>query len=176
MKKRVHELAKELNIESKDIINRLGQWGVVVRSHMSTLDDHQVKMLLDYYRPQAKATRPSQSAKEPVRGNRALGTAGGESPAAEPSRPAQGQVVSTRGPAARVPRGPGLVDRVPQRPPDRRFEERPFFEQFRLRAGAPAQPPATQAQAPARPAPAPPPKPAETRPVTPPRPSPQPVT
>ena len=174
MKKRVHELAKELNIESKDIINRLGQWGVVVKSHMSTLDDHQVKMLLDYYRPQAKVARPSQGAKEPVKGNRVSGTAGGESPAAESPRPAQGQVVSTRGPAARVPRGPGLVDRVPQRPPDRRFEERPFFEQFRLRAGAPAQPPATQAQA--KPAPAPPPKPVETKPATAARPPVQPAT
>ncbi|MBC7106761.1 MAG: translation initiation factor IF-2 N-terminal domain-containing protein, partial [Firmicutes bacterium] len=153
MKKRVHELAKELNIESKDIINRLGQWGVVVKSHMSTLDDHQVKMLLDYYRPQAKAGRPSQGAREPGKGNRGSGTGGGDAHGAEAPRQGQGQVVSTRGPAARVPRGPGLVDRVPQRPPDRRFEERPFFEQFKLRAGVTAQPPA---QAQAKPAPAPP--------------------
>lgn len=36
---RVHELAKELGITSKDLIKRLANMGVSVKSHMSQLDD-----------------------------------------------------------------------------------------------------------------------------------------
>src|ERR671931_268679 len=37
-KLRVHELARELGISSKEIIDRLGDLGVEVKSHASTLD------------------------------------------------------------------------------------------------------------------------------------------
>ena len=39
-KLRVHELAKELGKENKDIIETLSEMGVPVTSHMSTIEDN----------------------------------------------------------------------------------------------------------------------------------------
>ena len=44
-KKRVHELAKELNLESKDLITRLEKMGITVKSHSSTLEDGEVERI-----------------------------------------------------------------------------------------------------------------------------------
>ncbi|MBN1474966.1 MAG: translation initiation factor IF-2 [Syntrophaceae bacterium] len=44
-KKRVHELAKELNLESKDLIARLEKMGITVKSHSSTLEDANVEKI-----------------------------------------------------------------------------------------------------------------------------------
>ncbi len=44
-KKRVHELAKELNLESKDLIARLEKMGISVKSHSSTLEDDDVEKI-----------------------------------------------------------------------------------------------------------------------------------
>jgi translation initiation factor IF-2 len=40
---RLHELAKELDIESKELIRKLADMGIVVKSHMSLLDEESVK-------------------------------------------------------------------------------------------------------------------------------------
>ncbi|GAV24537.1 translation initiation factor IF-2 [Carboxydothermus islandicus] len=45
-KKRVFEIAKELNMESKEVINRLQAIGVEVKSHMSTVENHHLNLLL----------------------------------------------------------------------------------------------------------------------------------
>jgi translation initiation factor IF-2 len=42
-KVRVHELAKELKISSKELMELLGEMGITVRNHMSTLDDQMVE-------------------------------------------------------------------------------------------------------------------------------------
>ncbi len=44
-KKRVHELAKELSLESKDLIARLEKMGITVKSHSSTLEDDDVEKI-----------------------------------------------------------------------------------------------------------------------------------
>ncbi|HPD56619.1 MAG TPA: translation initiation factor IF-2 [Smithellaceae bacterium] len=44
-KKRVHELAKELNLENKDLIARLEKMGITVKSHSSTLEDSEVEKI-----------------------------------------------------------------------------------------------------------------------------------
>lgn len=41
-KKRVHELAKELGIESKELLARLEKMGITVKSHSSTLEETDV--------------------------------------------------------------------------------------------------------------------------------------
>jgi len=41
-KMRVNELAKELNLPSKDLIERLKNMGYSVKSHLSTLEDTEV--------------------------------------------------------------------------------------------------------------------------------------
>ena len=44
-KMRVSELAKELNIPSKDIINYLNGFGLEIKSHSSNLDEKQISMI-----------------------------------------------------------------------------------------------------------------------------------
>jgi translation initiation factor IF-2 len=44
-KKRVYELAKELGIDSKELISRLEKFGIAVKSHSSTLEDGDVEKI-----------------------------------------------------------------------------------------------------------------------------------
>ena len=44
-KMRVSELAKELDIQSKDIINYLGEYNFEIKSHSSNLDERQISMI-----------------------------------------------------------------------------------------------------------------------------------
>lgn len=109
-KKRVHELAKEMNLESKELLRRLADLGISVRSHMSTLNEDEIARI-----EQAMAKKRGE-AKPPT------GPAGEETGKPKVVRLSQ--------------YGPGLVDRVPQRPPDRTFVERPFA--FPIRPTPPA--------------------------------------
>jgi len=131
VKKRVHEIAKELNIESREIINKLSGMGVNVKSHMSALEDNDVERLLKLYKketPEVGKTvlepAPAVSQKQKVENK-------SESLAADfrKTRKTGGQQIEQKkggkAPEANYYRGPGLVDRVPSRPPDRRFEEKP---------------------------------------------------
>ncbi len=103
VKKRVHELAKELNIESKDMLHQLNQMGITVKSHMSTLEDNEINKIKNFYQSAGSGnnmTKSVQHKNEKHGGFRAA---------------------SSRD---RQDRGPGLVDRVPDRPPDRVFTEK----------------------------------------------------
>ena len=44
-KKRVHELAKELGLENKDLIAHLEKIGITVKSHSSSLKDSEVERI-----------------------------------------------------------------------------------------------------------------------------------
>lgn len=46
-KLRVYELARELNMSSKDLISKLTDLGVKVKNHMSTLEDEEVSMIVE---------------------------------------------------------------------------------------------------------------------------------
>ncbi|ADD02451.1 translation initiation factor IF-2 [Thermoanaerobacter mathranii subsp. mathranii str. A3] len=46
-KTRVYELAKELNLSSKDLISRLNDLDIKVKNHMSTLEDEEVDLIMD---------------------------------------------------------------------------------------------------------------------------------
>ncbi len=48
---RVYELAKELEMESKDVIRRLGKMGADMKNHMSAVEDKHAEMLRDIMRP-----------------------------------------------------------------------------------------------------------------------------
>ena len=142
VKRRIHELAKELNIESREIINRLNQMGVSVKSHMSTLEDNEVERLLQHYKkdksgvesPDVKPAAAQGSAGAPAPGavlreRQGDGKKGALAPDARKTEKVKGNRGDQRrggqGPRSDHYRGPGLVDRVPSRPPDRRFQERP---------------------------------------------------
>jgi translation initiation factor IF-2 len=144
VKKRVHELAKELNIESKEIIKRLKQMGIEVKSHMSTIEDKDVGEILRQFRNDSRvdekkvsertskvsetrgtATPPARETRIDTRRDKETGVL--ESKKTDKSRGTQG---SSRQ-RTDYNRGPGLVDRVPSRPPDRRFQEKQPEKQAR---------------------------------------------
>ncbi len=53
MAMKVHELAKEMNLNSKDILERAEKLGISVKSHMSVLSDSDIKKIKEGARPQA---------------------------------------------------------------------------------------------------------------------------
>ena len=63
---RVHELAKELGLNSKELIQKLSKLGVSVKSHMSSLDTDTVtkvkKKLPQKKAPRSKASIPKAKA------------------------------------------------------------------------------------------------------------------
>ncbi len=48
-KPRVHEIAKDLKVNSKEVIEKLAGCGITVKNHMSTLEDDQLSLILDIY-------------------------------------------------------------------------------------------------------------------------------
>ncbi len=49
-KVRVYEVAQKLNISSKEIIDMLTEYGFKVHSHMSTLEDEEANLVMNYYK------------------------------------------------------------------------------------------------------------------------------
>src|SRR5262245_33823867 len=47
---RVYELARDLGISSKNLIEELSNQGIEVKSHMSTMDEETAGLVLDLYR------------------------------------------------------------------------------------------------------------------------------
>ena len=173
VKKRVHELAKELNIENKEVMQKLLSLGVPVKSVLSAVDEPEIKLLFAEIKAEkdrekgkaAPAKEPAKKQAKPAAPAALREPAPAPAPAAasvqaKPAAPADfarpdeapeksagrpgqrpeqpGRKAAEKMPAAEVSRskerppdrgfdpGPGLVDRVPSRPPDRRFLERPF--------------------------------------------------
>ena len=46
---RVYQIAKDLAVSSKELINKLAEFGVEVANHMSTLEDEEVKIIMELY-------------------------------------------------------------------------------------------------------------------------------
>jgi len=63
-KMRVYELAKELKVSSKDLIDVLEKHDIKVKSHMSTLDSHQVEWLMSKLNPQKPETKSASEAEK----------------------------------------------------------------------------------------------------------------
>ena len=62
-KKRVHELAKELGLENKDLITHLERLGITVKSHASTLEDDEIERVKE----DLQATSPRQIVEERIK-------------------------------------------------------------------------------------------------------------
>ncbi|MFJ7747772.1 translation initiation factor IF-2 [Peribacillus sp. NPDC097295] len=62
-KLRVYEYAKQKNVSSKDVINKLKEMNIEVTNHMTALDDSTVNKLNDTLKP--KSDEPAQAAAEP---------------------------------------------------------------------------------------------------------------
>jgi len=59
-KTRVYELAKELNISSKDLLSKLGDLDIKVKNHMSTLEDEEVELIKDLLTEKPKEKQKDQ--------------------------------------------------------------------------------------------------------------------
>ncbi|MHB8985630.1 MAG: translation initiation factor IF-2 [Eubacteriales bacterium] len=174
-KKRVHEVAKEIDIESKILIKKLGEMGISVKSSLSTLEEKEIGLILKEFGKGSKPEPPGESAKggkteragEGIKASKpektreaSKGEKTGEAKRAasrmveekkaeeikaeeikveeklpagirqdrqpEKKREAPPRDDKKRGGHKRTDQQwPGMVDRVPSRPPDRRFTDRP---------------------------------------------------
>ena len=62
---RIHELSKQINVSSKEIIAKLAGLGIAVKSHMSNIDEETVKKLSAIY-PAIKASAVKKKAPKPA--------------------------------------------------------------------------------------------------------------
>ena len=66
-KMKVHELAKELDIQSKDVIAFLGEKGIEVKAAQSSIEDDAIEMVKKKFGKAAhKAEAPKEEAKKPT--------------------------------------------------------------------------------------------------------------
>lgn len=56
-KQKIHELAKELNKSSKEVMEILSKHGVEVKSHLSAIEDNQVEMVKKAFAPKPEAPK-----------------------------------------------------------------------------------------------------------------------
>ncbi|MDK2952104.1 MAG: translation initiation factor [Kosmotogales bacterium] len=63
-KKRVYELAKELNISAKELIDELLTLGVEVKNHMSSIDDDIVATIKELYADEKKGEKKEKTVKK----------------------------------------------------------------------------------------------------------------
>jgi len=106
-KMRVYELAKEMNVSSKDLVSILERYDIKVKSHMSTLDSHQVDWLKRKLQPQETKQKDTgkREAKKEV-GKLAARTADKKEPSADRGTPAKKEGKS---------RTPGTSRRPPEK-------------------------------------------------------------
>lgn len=62
--KRVYELARDIGVTSKHLVEELRGQGIDVKSHMSTLDDETAELVFDLYRDQAPMVDTASSVEE----------------------------------------------------------------------------------------------------------------
>ena len=60
-KQKIHELAKELNKSSKEILDYLNKNGVEVKSHMSSIEDTQIDMEEEGIRSKSRSSKSGSS-------------------------------------------------------------------------------------------------------------------
>src|SRR5271166_282043 len=80
---RVHELAKELNLSSKDTIALLGKVGIRASTHMSAIDEHRARIVKGVIRGDlAEAAKTHKVAPKKAAGNGAAAKVEAASPPA----------------------------------------------------------------------------------------------
>lgn len=61
--KRVHALAKELNVTSKELIERISSLNIEVKNHMSTLNAEEEKRVVNSYRNKSTPNKDEKKRK-----------------------------------------------------------------------------------------------------------------
>ncbi|MFO0695663.1 MAG: translation initiation factor IF-2 [Polyangiales bacterium] len=129
-KVRVYELAKELGLENKDLVDRLAAMGVQVRNHMSVLEQAEVDRVKRSF-DKGPSTPVVEERIRPTVVRR-------KRPAAAPSEGGEEQAVESTVAHAAI-ETPRSVEAAP--PPVEERVERPAPVEARPQAPAPAQPP-----------------------------------
>ncbi|MCV7219010.1 translation initiation factor IF-2 [Mycobacterium crocinum] len=132
-KARVHELAKELGVTSKEVLARLSDQGEFVKSASSTVEAPVARRLRESFGGGKPDKAPAKAAPAKAAGNGA--------PAPKPAAPVSDSAVATAPPAPAAPKPAAPAPAAPPPAPPA--------------PAAPAAPAASAAPAPARPGPAP---------------------
>ncbi len=163
-KRRVYEIAKELGVESKELVQRIRALGIPVSNHMSTLEDEQVERIKQAFGRSSQRTTETRQIRPTVVRRRTVGDKKVEEKVVASPRP--GVVVRRAAAKPSAVAGGGAVGRssstapsaakAPAQPSAAKAPAQPSAE-----AKAPAQPSAAKvpaqpsaAKVPARPAPA----------------------
>ncbi|WP_309107692.1 translation initiation factor IF-2 [Arthrobacter sp.] len=154
-KVRVHELAKELGITSKDAVTKLQELGEFVRSASSTIEAPVVRKLRNAFPGAAasstEAAAPSKPAASPAPARQAPAPAPGPaaSKAPAPAAPAPAAKAEAPAPAAAAPAAPAPASSAPAAPAASAAPAAPAAPSTGAKPGAR---PAPKAEAPAAPA------------------------
>lgn len=134
---KVHELAKELNVQSKDIIDFLGGKNIEVKNHMSSLEDNEADMARKAWskgeKPEAKSDQETPKKKNIVHvfrpQNTQNGAKQGRRPGQQQGRPQQTQgrpmQVNNGRPAKAAPQPTRPASQAPEKPQSAKRVERP---------------------------------------------------
>ena len=72
-KQKIHELAKELGISSKEVLQKAKELGIEVASHLSNVDDEQIKKIKNAFSNNSKdevADKKAETKNKNVKGNK----------------------------------------------------------------------------------------------------------
>ncbi|GIX48664.1 MAG: hypothetical protein KatS3mg131_2875 [Candidatus Tectimicrobiota bacterium] len=81
---RVYELARDIGIPSKALVEELRNQGIAIKSHMSTLDEETAELVLELYRSQEKTAPPEAEVEAPAAAETVAPPAAAAPPAAPP--------------------------------------------------------------------------------------------
>ncbi|REJ37469.1 MAG: translation initiation factor IF-2 [Bacillota bacterium] len=159
-KVRVYELARDLGVDSKEIVDFLASLGQDVKNHMSTVEDEYVARVLRRFGGGQAAGGAANGAGNPSRPQAAAQTAAtasaGSTPQAKPAQPAQAAKPAATGQASK-PASTGQASKPAQPAPGPQAREqraqaepaRPAADERRQAPQAAAQPAQRQAARPA---------------------------
>ncbi|WP_247044074.1 translation initiation factor IF-2 [Arthrobacter rhizosphaerae] len=152
-KVRVHELAKELGITSKDAVTKLQELGEFVRSASSTIEAPVVRKLRNAFPGAAasssEAAAPSKAAASPAPARQAPAPGPAAPKAPAPAAPAPAAKAEAPAPAAAAPVAPAPTSSAPAAPAASAAPAAPAAPSTGAKPGAR---PAPKAEAPAAPA------------------------
>jgi translation initiation factor IF-2 len=115
MSKRVYEIAKELNLETKEVIGRLNEAGVDVKHHSATVDEPIFERVFGNGQPQNGRTEAQEEEAQEARAEAERSgheSAIAEAPAEEPVSVSVPETEAEKpGPAERAPASSGRGER-----------------------------------------------------------------
>ncbi len=120
---RIHELAKELDISSKDIITRLATLGVEVKNHMSTVEPEDIDRLKSTLRVKPQTENANPETRRPAGPVNTAGRTEGQRPESfQGQRPQGPRPEGFQGQRPQGPRPEGFQGQRPQGPRPEGFQ------------------------------------------------------